>query len=77
MDEQLFLADGDWEVADTFLFQFFNVTSVCKIGQHAIGSEFRLAEMDYEKGILTLYAGDEIWRYPLSLTVGPLLSDKE
>lgn len=74
MDKQLFSQQGEneWEVIDTMVFQFFNVTLAHSIGRHDIGSEFHLAEIDYGRGTLTLYADDGTsWRYPLSLTVCP------
>lgn len=53
MEKQLFEYDS-WDIVDTMVFQFYNITTKVKIGKHPPGSQFDLAVIDYENGFVEL-----------------------
>lgn len=55
MEKQLFDWAG-WDQADTAAFTFYKVKLKVQIGRHKPGKKFSMAFVDYEKGILELYA---------------------
>ncbi len=58
MEKQLF----NWlamDVMDTMAFQFYDCTLVQRIGLYSRGTRFATITMDYEKGTIQLWKGDE------------------
>jgi hypothetical protein len=79
VDNQLFNWES-WDIIDTMVFYFYDVTLNVPIGQFAIGTKFEGAFLSYEDSVLELqtHANDELsWhKFKLTITATPISEKK-
>lgn len=72
MEKQLFNF-VEFDVLDTAVFQFYEITLNQDIEEFVIGDKFNAAIVDYEHATMTLYRGEDKWKYKLTFLVGSKL----
>lgn len=70
--EKILFTWEEWDEVDTMTFVFFNVTLIRDLGAIKAGTHFDSAEMNYDKGKLELYEGENVAAtFKLRLEVEP------
>ncbi len=70
MEREFFTWNG-WDRQDTMCFTFYDCTLIKDIGTHKVGEKFKVIDVDFEKGKLTLSSdsGETIDEYNLGLVI--------
>jgi hypothetical protein len=70
MEQEFFTWTG-WDQQDTSCLAFYNCTLIKDIGTHKVGEHFKVIDVDYEKGKLTLVdqSGETIDEYDIGLVI--------
>lgn len=70
MEREFFTWNG-WDQLDTMCFVFYDCTLIKDIGTHKVGEQFKVIDVDFEKGKLTLLSksGETIDEYNLGLVI--------
>jgi hypothetical protein len=58
MEKQLFDFHGGWDQHDLLVFSYYDININVDLGDFPAGSWFRIADLDFGKGLLTLWNED-------------------